>query len=38
MTLEYLPTILMHEHEDHDWNRRTRAALLAFGAPIVLIA
>ena len=38
MTLEYLPTILMHELEDEDWNRRTRAALLAFGAPIALIS
>ena len=38
MTLEYLPTILMHEAEDADWNRRTRAALLAFGAPIALIS
>jgi N-alpha-acetyl-L-2,4-diaminobutyrate deacetylase len=38
MTLEYLPTILMHELEDADWNRRTRAALMAFGAPIALIS
>jgi len=38
MTLEYLPTILMHELEDEDWNRRTQAALLAFGAPIALIS
>jgi N2-acetyl-L-2,4-diaminobutanoate deacetylase len=38
MTLNYLPTILMHQPEDHDWNRRTRAALLAFGAPIALIS
>ena len=38
MTLEYLPTILMHELEDQDWNRRTRAALLAFAAPIALIS
>src|SRR5215469_1813508 len=38
MTLEYLPTILMHELEHQDWNRRTRAALLAFEAPIALIS
>ena len=38
MTLEYLPTILMHELEDQDWNRRTRAAMLAFAAPIALIS
>jgi N-alpha-acetyl-L-2,4-diaminobutyrate deacetylase len=38
MTLEYLPTILMHELDDADWNRRTRAALMAFGAPIALIS
>ncbi len=38
MTLEYLPTILMHELEDADWNRRARAALMAFGAPIALIS
>lgn len=38
MTLEYLPTILMHELEDEDWNRRTRSAMLAFRAPIALIS
>lgn len=38
MTLEYLPTILMHELEDEEWNRRTRAAMLAFSAPIALIS
>jgi N-alpha-acetyl-L-2,4-diaminobutyrate deacetylase len=38
MTLEYLPTILMHELEDADWNKRTRAALMAFGAPVALIS
>jgi N-alpha-acetyl-L-2,4-diaminobutyrate deacetylase len=38
MTLEYLPTILMHELEDESWNRQTRAAMLAFGAPIALIS
>ena len=38
MTLDYLPTIIMHEQNDADWNRRTRAALLAFGAPIALIS
>src|SRR6516164_5757690 len=38
MTLDYLPTIIMHEQNDADWNRRTRAALLAFAAPIALIS
>ena len=38
LTLEYLPSFVMHEREDEDWNRRTRAALLAFGAPIALIS
>jgi len=38
MTLDYLPTIIMHELDDEDWNRRTRAALIAFGAPIALIS
>jgi N2-acetyl-L-2,4-diaminobutanoate deacetylase len=38
MTLDYLPTIIMHELDDADWNRRTRAALMAFGAPIALIS
>src|SRR6516164_7540475 len=38
MTLDYLPTIIIHEQNDADWNRRTRAALLAFAAPIALIS
>jgi N2-acetyl-L-2,4-diaminobutanoate deacetylase len=37
-TLEYIPTIIMHERGDAEWIRRTRAAMLAFGAPIALIS
>jgi N-alpha-acetyl-L-2,4-diaminobutyrate deacetylase len=38
MTLEYIPTIIMHERDDADWNCRTKAALMAFGAPVALVS
>jgi ectoine utilization protein EutE len=37
-TLEYIPAIIMHERDDAEWTRRTRAAMLAFGAPIALVS
>lgn len=38
MTLEYIPTVVMHERGDAEWTRTTLAALLAFGAPLALVS